>query len=100
MRVHSAATGADHRAVLAGRAEVSGAALPTGDARVVKNGIEGVPEYVEPGHRCSVVGDLQRVRLLVAPVGLHHDHANRGEPERLGVAVTAREGGDDRVERP
>ena len=49
MRVHAAATGADHRAVLAGGAEVGDPVLPRGDAGMLQGGVKGVREYVKPG---------------------------------------------------
>ena len=67
MRVHAAAAGADHRALPAGRTEFGDPLLPGRDAWMREHRIQGVREHVKPGGWGTVVGDLERVRLLVCP---------------------------------
>ena len=62
--------------------------------------VQALGEDIEPGGRGAVECGLQRIGLLVAAIGLHHHQVARPEPERLGQAVTAAGGRDDRVEHP
>ena len=62
--------------------------------------VQGLGEDVEPGGWGAVERGLQRIGLLVAAVGLYDHQVAGPEPERLGEAVTAAAGRNDRVERP
>lgn len=98
--VEAAAAGPYDRALTAGLADPREPQLPCPHAGMGGHRVEGVGEDVESGGGGSLVGALEGVDLLQGSVGLDHDQIGGGEPQRLGEAGAAVQGGEHRLEEP